>query len=200
MVSGVCGEVLEASTGREVMDQLEELEVDVVVMDLRMPHLNGIQAARLIKADADLQRIKIIMVSASIESEVMKEATEAGCEAFITKPVKLTELLGILCRLFPAEQGEGPITPRDKVPEKQRSAPAMVVPEMAPEVWQAIDNAAGIGDIGLIREVLDELQANPENQPFIERVNSYLDDFELMALQQFLAECQRDEAESWQNS
>ena len=57
-----------------------------------------------------------------------------------------------------------------------------------------------IGDIGLIREVLDELQANPENQPFIERVNSYLDDFELMALQQFLAECQRDEAESWQNS
>ena len=45
-----------------------------------------------------------------------------------------------------------------------------------------------MGDIGLVRAVLEELQAEPNNRPFVQRVSSYLDDFELIALQTFLEE------------
>ena len=210
MVSGVCGEVVEASSGRETIEILEAEPVDVVLMDLRMPDINGLQAARLIKSNADLHKIRIIMVSASTESEVMREAISVGCEAFITKPVKLNEILSILCSLFPSEASEEKLLSSDDsvladAPEslgaEEDSEPSDNSAESAEteadgqselhiteEQFEQMESAAGMGDIGLVRAVLEELQAEPNNRPFVQRVSSYLDDFELIALQTFLEE------------
>ncbi|MDD4599967.1 Chemotaxis response regulator protein-glutamate methylesterase [bioreactor metagenome] len=68
-------------------------KVDLILMDLVMPELDGIEACRMFKQDEALQDIPIIMVTASSEVENLERAFAAGAMDFITKPLKRVELL-----------------------------------------------------------------------------------------------------------
>lgn len=66
--------------------------VDLVLMDLNMPGMNGIEATRTIKADKKLCDVPIIMVTVSDDSESLEQAFEVGAIDFINKPVSKVEL------------------------------------------------------------------------------------------------------------
>jgi len=66
---------------------------DLILMDLRMPQMDGIEAIRLIKADPRLMDIPVIVVTVSDEDISLEDAFEAGAVDFITKPVRKMELL-----------------------------------------------------------------------------------------------------------
>lgn len=66
---------------------------DLILMDLRMPNMDGIEAIRLIKADPRLMDIPVIVVTVSDQDQSLEEAFEAGAADFITKPVRKLELL-----------------------------------------------------------------------------------------------------------
>jgi CheY-like chemotaxis protein len=68
-------------------------EVDLILMDIMMPELNGIEACRQIKWFGSLRDIPIIMVTANSEVEHLQAAFAAGAMDYITKPVKKVELL-----------------------------------------------------------------------------------------------------------
>ena len=67
-------------------------EVDLILMDIMMPGMNGIEACRLIKSIKKLKDIPIIMLTAFSETRYIKEAFEAGASDFITRPVNAIEL------------------------------------------------------------------------------------------------------------
>jgi CheY-like chemotaxis protein len=67
--------------------------VDLILMDISMPEIDGIMACRQIKAVAGLADIPILMVTASTEVEDLELAFAAGALDFITKPLNKTELL-----------------------------------------------------------------------------------------------------------
>jgi sigma-B regulation protein RsbU (phosphoserine phosphatase) len=69
------------------------LDVDLILMDIVMPDMNGIEACRQIKSFGDLRDIPIIMVTANAEIEDLQSAFAAGAMDYITKPVKKLELL-----------------------------------------------------------------------------------------------------------
>jgi CheY-like chemotaxis protein len=68
-------------------------DIDLILMDVSMPEINGIEACRLIKEDLDLHDIPIIMVTASTEIDDFQLAFDAGAMDYITKPPKKVDLL-----------------------------------------------------------------------------------------------------------
>ena len=89
--------VAEASTGREAIDRSFELLPDVILMDLSLPELDGWEATRQLKNDPRTQHIPIVALTGHALADHSREAREAGCDAFLTKPC-LPEVLVVEIR------------------------------------------------------------------------------------------------------
>lgn len=79
----------EASDGEEALSLAEKLSPDVVVMDIKMPKLDGISAAEKLSE----AKIPVVLLTAFSQSDLVARATEAGAMAFITKPFKPADLI-----------------------------------------------------------------------------------------------------------
>jgi PAS domain S-box-containing protein len=85
-------EIRTASNGEEAVAQCHAWSPHVVLLDLRMPVLDGYQATRQIRASCD-PAIKIVAISAGVFPEERQEALNAGVDAFLPKPLQMQELL-----------------------------------------------------------------------------------------------------------
>ena len=85
-------EVLQADDGTMAMDQVRAHHPDLVVLDIMMPGIDGIEVCRRIKSDPDLRHIKVIMVTAKTEGKDIQAGLAAGADHYITKPFKIVEL------------------------------------------------------------------------------------------------------------
>ena len=83
----------EASDGREAIDQVRSLRPDVVLMDIRMPELDGLEAARRILATTGDDAPKILMLTTFDLDEYVYEALRAGASGFLLKDAPPEELL-----------------------------------------------------------------------------------------------------------
>lgn len=84
----------EASNGREAVEKAARLRPDIVLMDIRMPECDGIEATRLIKAE--LPDAKIIMLTVSEEEEDLFEAISSGAHGYLLKNMRPDELFEML--------------------------------------------------------------------------------------------------------
>ncbi|MFZ3570658.1 response regulator [Streptomyces sp. BH097] len=83
----------QAGTGREAVVLAREERADVVVMDIRMPELDGIEATRLLAADEDLAGVKVLVLTTYDTDEHVVEALRAGASGFLVKDTRPAELL-----------------------------------------------------------------------------------------------------------
>ncbi|GAA3631376.1 response regulator transcription factor [Kineosporia mesophila] len=86
----------EAGTGRQAVDLARSTRADVVVMDIRMPDLDGLEATRLICADDDLAGVKVLVVTTFEIDEYVLAALRAGASGFVGKGVEAEELLAAI--------------------------------------------------------------------------------------------------------
>ncbi|WP_329416714.1 response regulator transcription factor [Streptomyces sp. NBC_00704] len=98
----------EASNGREAVRLARSERADVVVMDIRMPELDGIEATRLIAQDEDLAGVKVLVLTTFEEDDLVVEALRAGASGFLGKGVEPAHLLDAV-RLVAA--GEALLSP-----------------------------------------------------------------------------------------
>ena len=92
--------VVEAGDGWEGIEQAHQEHPDLILMDISMPRLDGIEATRLLRADPDTASIPVIMVTAHTDAGTRKQACECGCSAFLGKPVRPSQLAGEVERLL----------------------------------------------------------------------------------------------------
>ncbi|GAA2312072.1 response regulator transcription factor [Streptomyces hawaiiensis] len=85
--------VAEAGTGREAVALARPARADLIVMDIRMPDLDGIEATRLIAADEDLAGVKVLVLTTYETDEHIVEALRAGASGFLVKDIGPAELL-----------------------------------------------------------------------------------------------------------
>jgi response regulator NasT len=85
--------VAEARDGEEAVSLAAEHDPDLIVMDVRMPHLDGIEAARQI---SDRKPVPIVMLTAYAEEDLVTRASEAGAFAYLVKPFREVDLLPAL--------------------------------------------------------------------------------------------------------
>ncbi|MFI2432073.1 response regulator [Streptomyces sp. NPDC018693] len=83
----------QAATGREAVEQARTSRADLVVMDIRMPDLDGIEATRLIAADEDLAGVKVLVLTTYDTDENIVEALRAGASGFLVKDTRPADLL-----------------------------------------------------------------------------------------------------------
>lgn len=85
--------VLEASTGKEALRLAKEHLPDIILMDLMMPEMDGLEATRRLKQQGDTSRIPVLMLTALNDTEDRISAFDAGVTGFLTKPFDRLELL-----------------------------------------------------------------------------------------------------------
>jgi len=83
----------EATTGREAVEQARSTRADVVLMDIRMPEVDGLEATRLITADDDLAGLRVLILTTFELDEYVLRALRAGASGFLGKGATPTELL-----------------------------------------------------------------------------------------------------------
>ncbi|MFK4100028.1 response regulator [Streptomyces sp. NPDC019531] len=83
----------EAASGREAVGAVREVRPDLVVMDIRMPDLDGIEATRLIAADEELAGVRVLVLTTYDTDENIVEALRAGASGFLVKDTRPAELL-----------------------------------------------------------------------------------------------------------
>ena len=91
-------DVRTASSGAEALDALAESDVDLVLLDIVMPGMDGYEVCRRIRDQADTAYLPVVMVTASGDEEKVK-ALEAGADDFLTKPINTSELLARVASL-----------------------------------------------------------------------------------------------------
>ncbi|MFT5851859.1 MAG: CheY-like chemotaxis protein [Colwellia sp.] len=90
-------EIIMANNGKEAVETLNiHNDIDVILMDIMMPVMDGYEATKIIKSDAKTKDIPIIAVTAKAMAEDRIKALEVGCDDYISKPLKMDVLLGIV--------------------------------------------------------------------------------------------------------
>ncbi|MFG2295735.1 response regulator [Streptomyces sp. NPDC048603] len=86
----------QAANGKEAVELARSARADLVVMDVRMPELDGIGATRLIAADEDLAGVKVLVLTTYDTDEHIVEALRAGASGFVVKDIRPAELLAAI--------------------------------------------------------------------------------------------------------
>jgi CheY-like chemotaxis protein len=86
-------EIIQAESGEEALKELSDNQVDLVLLDVQMPGMSGLEVLAKLRSDKKTQRIPVVMVTAHNEKEVRIKALESGCDDFISKPFDQYELL-----------------------------------------------------------------------------------------------------------
>ncbi|MGW2559943.1 response regulator [Streptomyces sp. NPDC001514] len=88
--------VAQAGTGLEAVELARSARADVVVMDIRMPELDGIEATRRIAADDDLAGVKVLVLTTYDTDDHILEALRAGASGFLVKDIRPADLLAAI--------------------------------------------------------------------------------------------------------
>lgn len=97
-------EVFTASSGEEALVKVGEVEPDLVVLDLVLPGLSGLEVCRLLKNKESTRCVKVLFVSALDRDVDLRYAFEAECDGYLAKPFTVAELLLSVDRVLAGEK------------------------------------------------------------------------------------------------
>ena len=85
---------LEAGTAEEGIKLAGERKPDLILMDIQLPGMNGIDALKVLRSDPATAKIPVVAVTASVMQQDRKLITEAGFDGYVGKPISIKEFLG----------------------------------------------------------------------------------------------------------
>lgn len=99
-LKGAGYDVLEAVDGQDALAKLEGSGVHMVLTDLNMPNMDGIELIRNVRANATFKFIPIIMLTTESQAEKKQEGKAAGATGWIVKPFKPEQLLAVIKKVL----------------------------------------------------------------------------------------------------
>ena len=93
-------EVIEAATAEEAIIQLKNEPIALILMDIQLPKMDGLELTRTIKENPDTKNIPIIALTAYAMKGDREKFLAAGCDGYIGKPVDTQELPNIIARFL----------------------------------------------------------------------------------------------------
>lgn len=117
-------EVFEAATGADALEQVKQKRPPLVLLDVKLPDMNGLEVCRLIKQDPETAHIMVLQISASyITAPDRVLGLECGADTYLTEPVENTELLATinaLLRLYKREEENRQLLARLREADRQK--------------------------------------------------------------------------------
>ncbi len=98
---------LEAVNGQQGVELAKSKEPDLILMDVQMPVMSGLEATKILKADDDTKNIPILSVTAYAMKGDEEKIREAGFDGYITKPVDIKEFLTTIAKYLPERLKQG---------------------------------------------------------------------------------------------
>jgi two-component system, cell cycle response regulator DivK len=100
LLSTLACEVSTAMTARLALQQIREHRPDVLLLDLQLPDMDGLQLARILRAEPGTADLPIIAVTAYAMKGDEDKARAAGVDAYVTKPIAKDEFRGVVARFL----------------------------------------------------------------------------------------------------
>jgi CheY-like chemotaxis protein len=88
--------LISAVDGKEAVERAREEKPDLILMDIVMPRMTGLEACRVLKKDQATSKIPVILLTTRGEEQYVQEGYASGCSDYLTKPVNDVELLDLL--------------------------------------------------------------------------------------------------------
>jgi CheY-like chemotaxis protein len=93
--------VLEAGSGEEALDLVDSVRPDLLLLDVNMPGIDGLEVCRRLRADPRHADTKIVMLTAAAQAADRARGREAGADEYLTKPFSPIRLLSVVQGLAP---------------------------------------------------------------------------------------------------
>jgi DNA-binding NarL/FixJ family response regulator len=153
----------EASSGREAVELTRQSRPDVVLMDVRMPGMDGIEATRIIAADATLARVRVIVLTTFEIDEYVFGALRAGASGFLLKDIDADQLYSVVRTVAAGHSLLAPAVTRRVIDEFTRHAPPdPIAPERLDVLTDRERDAVRLAAQGLTNdEIAVELIISP---------------------------------------
>lgn len=92
--------ILQTKDGMEALRMARHHKPDLILMDIQLPEVSGLEVTKWIKEDDDLSTIPVIAVTAFAMKGDEEKIREGGCEAYIAKPISVTDFLDTIKRFL----------------------------------------------------------------------------------------------------
>lgn len=89
-------ETVETSNGNEVLGLAREHKPDLILMDIQLPEVSGLDVTKWLKDDEELKTIPVVAVTAFAMKGDEQKIREGGCEDYISKPISVTRFLEVV--------------------------------------------------------------------------------------------------------
>ena len=93
-------ETLQTKDGHHVLELAREKQPDIILMDIQLPEISGLEVTKMLKGDEALKDIPIVAVTALAMKGDEEQIREGGCEGYIAKPISIPTLLETVARLL----------------------------------------------------------------------------------------------------
>jgi len=159
-----------AGNGQEVLEAMQRVPYDVVLMDVQMPEMDGLEATRRIRARTDIAQPRIVAMTAGAFADDRERCLAAGMDDYLAKPVRLGELAAVLVRAGDgagADVGGSPGAHGD--PAGEAAVPPTFDPSVLTALLGSLGDGAPVAERNLIEAYLGELPC------LVERLGHALD-------------------------
>jgi PAS domain S-box-containing protein len=178
----------EAKNGSEVLAACQRFQPDAILMDLRMPEMDGFTATKQVKGHQNFAHVPVIAITASITDmkKLRKRCLEYGFSAYFIKPYPATELLETLADQLHIElQYDEGIT-------ESINEPVILPPPR--DILDNLVKLAQSGDISGISEQSAEIlmMESGKYRAFAHRIEQLAEDLQLIEIEKFIAICRKD--------
>ena len=96
-------ETFETKEGIEAISLTRQVMPDLIIMDIQLPEISGLDITRKIKADAQIRHIPVVAVTAFAMKDDEEKIMLAGCEAYLSKPIAIDDFLATIRRFLEPE-------------------------------------------------------------------------------------------------
>jgi CheY-like chemotaxis protein len=183
-------EVVEAENGAEGLAKVNEFHPDAIISDLVMPVMNGFELLRRLRNSEEFKEMIVIVSSASVFEIDQYKSLDAGANAFLPKPVQVSELFDLLEKQLGISWVYAePTTAQSttKLSPDISANEALVIPPL--EILETLYDLAKKGNLKAIIRQAEELQRLDEQWvPFAEKISEMAKGFQEKQLRAFLTE------------
>jgi CheY-like chemotaxis protein len=172
-------QTITAADGAEGIELAQRHHPDIVLMDLRMKGIDGIEATRRLQTGAATASVPVLAITASPFENARNAALEAGCREFLAKPVHAADLIGALERHL-GVRFEPLVSERDDPDDLEDDGRSALS-----EVAERLREAAAIGSISDLHGIAHRLiQGSPQQARLGRRIARLVDQFEFQSIEQ----------------
>lgn len=99
--------VIEAEDGVSGLKMVEDLQPPLILLDIGLPGMDGLEVVGRIKADDELRETPVIAITASAMRGDRERFLAAGCDDYLSKPIKALDLIDMVAAHYPSSDGKG---------------------------------------------------------------------------------------------